>query len=279
MHYKSCTKYVLTIYIEHLASKLTCYKSVLNALSAIKYYYLSKGKPVKAFKSFQVKTLCKALPFTMNSKNVSKVIITPKMLIKWLKLCTMFKKQQHVVRFALIAGFCGFLRRSNLAPESHGKFDVTRHTTKGDVTCINNLVKIKLKWTKTLQFAANAVICLPVLQGINNPSNLYLKMLKHTRKAHAGKPLLQFNDGNTLPASYLSNAITQLAQASGLNPKGYSIHTLRRSGATASYLQGASALDIQLQGTWKSDAFITYIRREHMPVAPVQQALALAFNG
>ena len=47
--------------------------------------------------------------------------------------------------------------------------------------------------------------------------------------------------------------------AAGLDPKSYSLHSLRRGGATLAFQCGVSSLLIQRHGDWTSDAYLDYI--------------------
>ena len=52
---------------------------------------------------------------------------------------------------ALTFGFFGYLRVSNLAPSTANSFDVTRHTTVGDVTQHRQGLLLNIKWAKARQ--------------------------------------------------------------------------------------------------------------------------------
>ena len=68
----------------------------------------------------------------------------------------------------------------------------------------------------------------------------------------------------------LVRALRLMLQALGMDTGLYSIHSLHRGDAMATYRAGANNLDIKRYGIWSSDAFWTYI----MATSPVARALA-----
>ena len=55
------------------------------------------------------------------------------------------------LRVALVFGFLGYLRISNMTPPTAQSFDPTRHTSWADVRPCEQGLLLDLKWTKTLQ--------------------------------------------------------------------------------------------------------------------------------
>jgi hypothetical protein len=60
--------------------------------------------------------------------------------------------------------------------------------------------------------------------------------------------------------SDLRNFIRALASRCGLDPETFGCHSSRSGGATFASEAGSSEFHIKLQGLWKSDAFLRYIR-------------------
>ena len=56
-----------------------------------------------------------------------------------------------IFKAIFLVAFFGFFRLSNLAPHSFSSFDISRHLAAGDIFFSKKIVKILVKWTKTLQ--------------------------------------------------------------------------------------------------------------------------------
>ena len=78
----------------------------------------------------------------------------------------------------------------------------------------------------------------------------------------------------TIP--YLSGALHIMLQALNISPQPYSLHSLRRSGATEAYKAGVSYAQIKTHGTWSSDSFWSYISTTTLSTK-VPEALAASF--
>ena len=96
-------------------------------------------------------------PLAVTSHNV----IDLSMLERISKACDHLNFPE-VFRAIFLTGFFGFFRLSNLAPHSILTFDLSRHLTGHDLFFTKNLVKILIKWSKTMQNRdAVQVISLP----------------------------------------------------------------------------------------------------------------------
>jgi hypothetical protein len=76
--------------------------------------------------------------------------------------------------------------------------------------------------------------------------------------------------------SYLTGALHILLEALHISPQPYSLHSLRRSGATEAYKAGVGYAQIKSHGTWRSDSFWTYISTTTLSTQ-VPEALAATF--
>ena len=63
-------------------------------------------------------------------------------------------------------GFYRFLRLSNICPPTVAAFDASRHLTPADVIFTGKFLKLKIKWSKTMQTRDKVhIISLPKLKG------------------------------------------------------------------------------------------------------------------
>ena len=179
------------------------------------------------------------------------------------------------IRLAVLIMFIGFLRQSSLAPPSGAKFDATRHLTPADITPSDRGLLLTLKWSKTIQKAADAkVILLPPTEDKSVcPVTAYHAYITATRPPQDG-PLLIFPDGKSLTTRYILKQWNALLKAAGLPQGGYSLHGLRKGGASFAYnTHHADLNDVMTQGTWRSLAVRDYIRPQDGQVNSVHKAL------
>ena len=236
-------------------------------MSSVKYYLLKHGCNTKCFNHFKVKLMYKALKATL-APSKAKCLLTFPQFNNVLSKAATFGTSKHVLRLAFLLGFAGFLRRSNLAPESERAFDVTRHTTFGDLSISGGNLVVHLKWSKTLQNSLGATIVLPVLTGSPfNPVKVFRKYCKYAPFLQCSSPALVFPQGNLVTAPVLAKILAQLAGDGAVT-----LHTLRRSGTSQAFLGGATATQLAVHGTWVSSTFQRYIISSNTMLSPVQLA-------
>jgi len=259
--------------MEHLTTSLKTYNSITNVLSAVKFYLRQRGASVASFSNVQVVCMLRALKATLLPPS-HKVILSPAQFIRLMAKAKVYKQARHVIRLGLVLGFAGLLRRSNIAPETSGSFDATRHTTLGDLSVQGPNLVVHLKWTKTLQNSRGATVVLPVFKnGFLNPVTIFNNFVRVSPSRAPSAPLLIFPEGNLVTAPQLTIILQEL-----VGSKGVTLHTLRRSGTTQAFLGGASNTQLAVQGTWVSPTFQRYIVNQATMQSPIQQAFTARFG-
>lgn len=79
-----------------------------------------------------------------------------------------------------------------------------------------------------------------------------------------------------LTTGWLQRLFSIMMTELGYNAKLYSLHSLRRGGATTSYQAGVDYTLIKRQGTWASDALWSYISPLTTVASPLPLRLAQA---
>ena len=85
--------------------------------------------------------------------------------------------------------------------------------------------------------------------------NRYLHM-----RGNAEGPLFIDSDGKPLTRDIMAGHIKLACEAVGLKDRGYNTHSFRIGKGTDMAMDGASILQIQQTGRWKSFSFLRYIR-------------------
>jgi hypothetical protein len=185
------------------------------------------------------------------------------------------------LKVAFTFGFFGMLRQSNLATASVCQFDKSRHTTHGDVSLQAPGVVIRIKWSKTVQTMDNQqLLPLPAVpNSVADPVAAYKQLLLAVPTTSARQPLLSYVScsGVAIVTTYmlatsLRDFLAILQYDTGL----YSLHSLRRGGATVAVKQGVGQLDIKRHGNWSSDTFWQYVTSPFVAQSPVAAALGSA---
>jgi hypothetical protein len=267
----------LCLYAEFLALRFTSAKSVKNYLSAINLFHKLKDISAPSLDSFQYQLMLRAIPLTMRAMPMQRSPITPTMLRDICEICHHMSHLGLILKCAFVFGFFGFLRASNLAPASVNSFDASRHTTRSDICIQPPGLVIRLKWSKTHQAPGSpALIPVPAIPGHPlDPVATYTRMIT---ASPTRPPLLTMPDGRPVTVKQLRRALRVILTALGYPAASYSLHSLRRGGATASVRAGADFIHVKRHGTWRSDSFWHYITSHITENSPVAAALSNAVS-
>ncbi len=147
------TTQTLCAYVEKLAQSFVSHKSLLNYIGAIRLLHKYMGKEAKNLESFEVGLMIRASALTMRQIPNVKLPVNTQMLLKLCGVCERQGLVGLVVKVAILLGFFGFFRASNLCPYKVKDFDRSRNFTRGDVKVAPPGLIVQLKWSKSLQTA------------------------------------------------------------------------------------------------------------------------------
>ena len=199
-------------------------------------------------------------------------------LIKLVAICDM-DPSLVPLRVALVFGFLGYLRISNLAPPTAQSFDPAWHSFWADVRPCKQGLLLDLKWTKTLQIQ-QGVTTIPLVALLDNRIcpvatwQLYHHMLPWIPPDRATPLLLTTAPpvGKSISASTLRAMFHRAADAAGLSSKRYTPHSLRRGGASFCFQAGVPLEHIKKHDTWTSNAVDRYLLQHQAIQTPIAQA-------
>lgn len=271
----------LCLYIEFLAQSLKSPATVINYVSGIRLLHNLLDIKCTSIDNFQVQLMLRAVKITRTYTPIKRLPVSITLLTDLCKCCDSLGLLGRTVKCALLFGFYGFLRRSNLVP-STSAFDISRHTCRGDVLEDKNGLVIILKWTKTLQDKSKVfLIPLPRIRGSKLcPVTAYRQMCLDYPTTDANQPLFIIPSDSRrrrwqlLTAPYLARVFKTLVSAAGYNPSHYSLHSLRSGGASASYKAGTDATLIKRHGSWTSDVFWKYVITDSVNDSDLPRRLA-----
>ena len=147
----------ITAFIEWLLRSRLSLGTVKNYLAAIKTMYLwwEKDLTVRDLSSHAWQMTLRGISNTIRPPVDTRAAMTLEHLYLAVDYCSAHPNY-HFLAVAITLGFFGFLRVSNLAPQTQDMFDITRHTTLGDITFSHDGLLFRLKWSKTRQSAPHA---------------------------------------------------------------------------------------------------------------------------
>ena len=233
------------------------------------------GVNPKALDSFELKLMTRACKLILRRPPNRRLPFTVNNLISLVSLCNYMGQIGLIMKVAILFGYYGMLRQSNLAPPSLNQFDITRHTCRGDIIMHAPGLVIIAKWSKTNQsFEQLPLIPLPAIPGSPlDPVKAYQDMISAIPAKSINDPLLMKPSGKPVTVSVLRDAFKTMLELCGFDQVQYSLHSLRRTGATMCWHAGVQATDIKRHGTWNSSAFMDYIMSTNVSKSPVALAL------
>ena len=291
MYYEFCQQYnlrplspevsTLCYYITWLTKQFSSAQSIRNYVSGVSSLHKQLGRLAPALTSYPVATLLRAVDLTLRTPPRRRLPVTPQLLTSLVLLTKTLGALGPPMKVALLLGYFGMFRVSNLAPKSAVLFDPSRHTCRGDLLLKPPGLLVLLKWSKTLQ-TANITPLIPVPHLPAHPLDpvqAVSDMFTASPTLYPDQPLLTYNVAGrpiTVTIDMLAHLLKELLTVMGVAPGLYTFHSLRRGAASTAFHQGVDQLDIKRHGVWASDAFWTYISAPVVAASPVAAALARA---
>jgi hypothetical protein len=273
---------VICLFVEYLAQRFRSPQSVRNYVSGVRLLHKYLGITCPSLYSFELDLMLRALDITLVHVPNQRLPLTPGILQQLCQICDGLGTLGRVVKCALLFGFFGLLRQSNLAPSLAHLFDPRRHTCRGDVLFHHPGIVIILKGSKTAQTGGQPhLIPLPAISNSPLcPVATYQAMLQVAPTRHPNDALLftlsPAGQARLLTIPQLRQSFNIMMDTLGYHAPDFSLHSLRRGGASAAYQAGVDYTLIQRHGAWKSDAFWNYIAPTATVYACLPQKLAEA---
>ena len=265
----------ICLYAAYLTQRFKSANSVENYISGVRFMHNCLGIYPKALDSFELKLMTRACKLILRRPPNRRLPFTVDNLISLVSLCDIMGELGLIMKVVILFGYFGMLRQSNLAPQSASQFDITRNTCRGDIISHPPGLVIIAKWSKTIQsFEQLPLIPIPAVpQSPLDPVKAYQDMIKAMPSHSVNDPLLMKSSGKPVTLSVLREAFQTMLELRGFDKAQYSLHSLRRTGATMCWHAGVHATDIKRHGTWNSSAFMDYIMSANVSKSPVALAL------
>lgn len=247
-------------FLHYLVLKYPNPSTILNNFGAVCSVLTRMNIDIRAFSSIHVRDFVQSIKQNIRHVPNRKLPVSYVMLIDIITHIYFDPEGPSVVLAVLLMYFL-FLRQSNICPRNKSAFDRHRHLTRGDVILRPDGLVVGIKWSKTRQTTFASSAAAPALPGaITCPVMAYQRMLAIAPTVNSHQALVCFRDSSPLPLSYVKKVWDRALAHLGLAKGAYSLHSLRRGGASDIFNSGAASIqDIRQHGDWRSDSVYAYL--------------------
>ena len=268
---KFCNRYALPFFPvdnrqlcrfgQHLARTFQSVEAVGNYQSGVRTCQALLGFEIPNPQEKQMQLFTQGLKRVLLHEVKQAEPITPALLLKISLVVDYTDHIDMVAWVATLLGFTIFLRKSNLVPDTMDAFDPKHQFMRADVHSTGPLTPMMfhLRWTKTIQFRQK-VLRLPVLPVENKRicPVMWMHYMMHTIPALPSDPAFTIWYKGTklaLSANQLLARLRKWLQLIREPQHKYSLHSLRRGGATFAFQSNMEHEMIKILGDWASDAY------------------------
>ncbi len=227
---------------------------------------------------FHVRLTLRALHKTLGYHAQSTQPVTPDILLDIYQHLSLSNTTHVAFWAATVVSFFGFLRKSNLVPPSAKTFDPSRHLARRDLQLSEDILTIRLRYTKTIQFGERQ-LTLPLVRVPGSPlcPVSAVSLMFQRVPAPPSAPAFVFPCGRalwTLTHTSFVGYLRHFLQLAGHSPRKYSGHSFRKGGATFAATCSVPDHMIKFHGDWRSAAFERYITLPLSTRTSVTRAMA-----
>ena len=207
----------------------------------------------------------------------TKLLIMPQILLRLRSTINFQHSLDLVFWTAAPVAFFTFFRKSNLFVSSATAFDPACNLTRNNIQIQQSFASITVNWTKTIQ-NKERLLSIPIPRIPNSPlcpvsasEDYCLQVPVSLSKCLPHFTFVHGNQLHPLTYSHFVKLLRRKLSFLGLQHELYSSHSFRRGGASSAFALHLPGELIQLQGDWKSDAYLHYLDK------PLTQRLKVAF--
>ena len=250
---------------QYLARTFQSPEAVGNYQSAVRTFSVLLGLPIPNPQEKEMQMFMQGLKRVMDHEVKQAAPITPELLIRMSKVVNYTSHVDIVAWVATLVGFTMFLRKSNLVPDTRIEFDPTKQFRRQDLnlTGPTSAMMAEIMWAKNLQFKQK-VLRIPLLPVDNKAicPVIWVHFMMQEVPALAHDPAFTIyvkGEKMALSANQLVARIRKWLKLIKENEDEYSLHSLRRGGATFAYQCNIEGEMIKRLGNWASEAYKRYI--------------------
>ena len=149
---------------------------------------------------------------------------------------------------------------------------------RGDIIFHASHAIVIVKWTKTLQsFHKGTFVLIPRLPASPLCPVTALQAMFTQYPVHKNAPLFVSESG-VITQYQVRQHLARIVEMLQLDPRMYTFHTFRRSGATLAFNNDVNIQAIKRHGTWSSDTVHRYIMSDPANASLVSDAFKKLFS-
>lgn len=213
--------------------------------------------------NFEVRLILQSVKKTMRHAPYAKLAIEPWMLKLFYTHLDLTDTGDLALWCCILIAFFGFLRKSNVVPNSEASFNPEKQLTRGNIARCDYGLQLTLTWTKTIQ-CPNRVLKVPIvaIPGSDlDPVAAYDRLCNLVPAESSAPAFAYLRQGKLIPLTYpvLLSRLRALIQSLGLDPSLFGGHSLRRGGCSLAFRAGVPIELVKAHGDWKSMAYLRYL--------------------
>ena len=265
LEYFPCDNNQLCRFGQHLSKRFQSPDAVANYISGIRTCLALLGLEIPSPQDRQMQMFIQGLKRAMPHAVKQAAPITPDLLLRMSKVVNYTDQVELVAWVATLLGFYMFLRKSNLVPDTMDDFNPEYQFCRADMSLLglDKAMMFEIRWSKTIQFKEK-ILRLPVLPANNKAicAVFWAHYLLAKIPGETTDPVFMIKSKGeklALSANQLIYRIRKWLILVGQDPTAYSLHSLRRGGATFGYQSNMEGEMIKLLGDWASDCYKRYV--------------------
>lgn len=253
----------LARYIAFLTLTLNSPKSISNYVSGVKKLHDYARVKLPEYSGF-INIVLDGVARVLDHVATQAPPITPQMLKKISAIVNTQDDTQVVIFTAMLIAFYLFLRSSNYTSKTFNSFDGKKQLMRSDLTAVNDIIVVFIKWSKTNQFRKRKLL-VPLIrvQSVEICPVSWIKFMIRKIPAPPNAPAFCIpKQGKLWPLTYpqLDKQLKRWISDIGLDGRRHSSHGLRRGGASHAFSVNMPSFLIKTLGDWASDAYEEYIQ-------------------
>ena len=264
LQYVPVTSEILCLYAQFLSRSFKTTAAICNYISGVKTMHTLLDKSTEAFSGVRYKLTIKGLARNLHHAAQQAAPITPDILLSFLKFLDLKEQEDATFWSLFLTAFFTMARKSNLVPDSVGKYDPEKQLSRGKVLVGKHSILVTWSWAKNIQFGQrlHKVPLLEIKGSPLCPVKAYVNMCNLVRADSHHAAFSVVKDQKVVPITYnqYQKKLKQLITRGGRNPDKYSTHSFRRGGATCAFQAQVPTELIQIQGDWASEAYKQYVK-------------------
>lgn len=269
----------LCLYAQFLNRSFQSVQSIRNYISGVKTLHNIIDLEYPNSNLFQLNLLLRGIARCKQHIPRKASAITPEILKDIYNFVNQDNTFEVVLWSLFLLMFFLMARKSNMMPNSVSEFDVKKQLTRGDISVRDNMLIIRIKWSKTRQFGHLRQI---PISSIPNcclcPVQAYGNMIRLVNATDNDPAFCYLNKKRQLvPIIYsqFQKQFRKFISCTGRDGQMFSSHSLRRGGCSWGFKSNVKSELLQHHGDWLSDAYKEYLTYDFDQKLSVSRKMSL----